>query len=613
MAWSEQLSFQHRWTRPALALFLLLAALVAFPQEIAFLLAKDPRVVVEVTENFNDGFIQRPDALENHGFVAGPKGWYLPPYTKGHLIYKPPQPVGPEGAVFLFPFFYRPSHGVRNALKLSSGSGRTFTAIAQNVHLLGGRIDLTPYLPSRGAFQLLFEATNDTASPVLVLDKMDLRVFECRPISPPTPPRMALALVGLGLPLVLLTPHPRRSLLLLGVLVVGLLPRHLNLLRVLNAPLDPDALVYRAYAEKMTLFGENGFYSASFSIREPFFLLAAKAFFLVFGPSDTHLRLLSLLLSLAAILLTHRLARELFGYGLGLLAALGMALSIPLIVESGRGLRLELEMVLLLLFCHVGFVKKGMTKLHRVLLLGLLGGLTVLTRSSYLPGLALLMVAAALTHERPLKRVALMGSLAVLLMILLLAPHQCMIYKRHGDPFWDTNMHTRWFANLEFGGKPGFPSREELARDAYVGPKLTYAEYLFKLHTPAEAIIGTLRGVLKIAAGMDMVGYRRPVAALIGLDLGWVDYAVTALGALGLLVALRSPGLRWLPLTFLALTFPVAFLYDKGLTESYRLTMQAFPFFLLSALLAVQHASAWAKPKALKALFTRSTTGGQKP
>lgn len=575
--------------RPFLAALLLLASLAVFHREVRFLFEEDPKLIAEVTENFNHGVVQRPEALENHGFVAEPKGWELPPSAKGSLLYQAPSPIRPGQVAFLSLFFYRPSPQVQNALKLSLDGGKTFSPIVRNVHFLGSRIDLTPYLSLGGTFHLLFEAENNTPLPVLVLDKMDLRIFDRPPSPPPSPLRMTLAFLAFGFSFALLTPHWKRAFPLLLLLSVGFFLRFLNFERVLYSTLDPDAQGYRAYAERMTLFGENGFYSASFSLREPFFLLVAKAFFLVFGPSDTHLRLLSLFFSLVVIFLTSRLARGLFGDGLGILAALAIVMNIPLIIESGRGLRLELEMILLLTFCSVGFVKQGMKPITRFLLLGLIGGLIVLTRSSYLPGLVLLVVAAALTHERPLKRVVLMGSLAILLMILLLAPHQSMIYKRHGDLFWDTHMHTRWYANLEFGGKPGFPSREDLEKDAYAGPKITYAEYLFKLHTPTEAFLGTLRGFLKIMAGMDMIGYRGPVASLLGFDPGWVDHVIMTLGIMGLLLALFLPGLRWLPLLFLALTAPVAFLYDKGLTEPYRLTMQAFPFFLLMGLLTLRY------------------------
>jgi len=590
-----------RSRRAILAASLLVVSLLVFHREVGFLFKEDPRVVAEVTENFNHGVVQRPDALENHGFVVGSSGWYLAPQSTGRLVYRAPQAVGRESGALLFLFFYRLSPEVRNALKLSWGSEATAVTIAHDVHLVGGRVDLTPYLPSGGVLELAFEATNGTASPVLVLDKMELRVFAGRPSEPPSPPVMTLAFLSLGVAVTLVTKNWLRALAPLLILGVGLFVRLLYFDRVIYRALDPDAQGYRLFAERMTLVGENGFYSANFSMREPFFLLVAKAVFHMLGPSDTHLRLLSLFLSLLVIHLVYKLARALFGYELGLLAGLGMSLNVPLVVESGRGLRLELEMVLLLLFCYVGFVKREIAPLHRFLLLGLLGGATVLTRSSYLLGLFLLAVIAAVVHERSLRRIALMGALAVLLMISLLALHQVMIYKRHGDPFWDTNMHVRFYANQEFGGTPGFPSREVLERDAYAGPKLTYAEYLFRLHTPAEAISGTLRGALKIAAGMDLVGSWRPIPAILGFNPGWVDHVFTAVGGSGLLLALGAPGLRWLPLAFLVLTGPVAFLYDRGLTEPYRLTMQGFPFFLLSALLPVQRVWAWTKAGASKA------------
>ncbi len=150
---------------------------------------------------------------------------------------------------------------------------------------------------------------------------------------------------------------------------------------------------------------------------------------------------------------------------------------------------------------------------------------------------------------------------------------------------------------MEFAGRPGFLSREEVERDAYTGPRLTYKEYLFKLHTPREVIAGTLRGLYKIASHMDVIGYHKPVAAILGLNLGWMDQILKLLGILGLFLALLLPGYRWLPLGFFALVFPVAFVYDRGLTEQYRLTMQAFPFFLFCTVLVARHVSGWALDK----------------
>jgi len=556
----------NRWRRPILAAILLLASLVIFQREIGFLFEGDPKLIAEVTENFNFGFLQRPGAVENYGFVAGPKGWELLPHTSGRLIYKFPQVVSPEGAVFLFPFFYRRSYEVKNALKLSLDGGRVSATIVQNVHLLGSRIDLTPLMPDGGPFELSFEATNGSPSTVLVLDKMDLRVFETRPPEPPALLRMTLAFFSLGLVFVLFTYKWKQSLSILGILTLGFLFRYLNLTRVIYSTLDLDAQGYKLYADWLVPFTDTGFYSAQFSMREPFFLLVAKGFFQLLGSSDTHLRLVSLFLSMLVIYLVYMIARELFGQSWGLLTALVIALNLPLIIESGKGLRLELEMALILLFCYLGFIRKEIGYFPRFVFLGIIGGLIVLTRSAYLPGLGLLAVAAAAYHRKGIKSVTLISFISIFIMIVLLAPHQYGIYRTHGDLFWDTNMHARWFANMEFAGQPGFPGREVVERDGYTGPRLTYGEYLFKLHSPREVIAGSFRGLYKIASHMDVIGYHKRVSAIVGLNLGWMDQILNLLGAIGLFLSVLLPGYRWLPFAFIALVFPVAFVYDKGLT-----------------------------------------------
>ena len=583
--------------RPVIAIVLAVITLIAFRHEIAFLFAQEPKVVSEVTENFNFGIVSKSEAITNKGFIPGSKGWYLLPHSRGSLVYRPSSSVSPRGAAFIYLFFYKASPEVSNTMKLSLDSGATYVPVIQNVYLLGSRIDLTPFILNGGTFELLFEAENGSSSPVLVLDRMDLRIFETRPPEPPSLLRMTLAFFSLGLAFVLFTHKWKQSLPILGIMGLGFLFRYLNLTRVIYSSLDPDAQGYKLYADKLVPFTDTGFYSAQFSMREPFFLLVAKGFFQIFGSSDTHLRLLSLFLSLLVIYLVYRIAREVFGQSWGLLAAPGIALNIPLIVESGRGLRLELEMALILLFCYIGFIIKGIGHFPRFIFLGVIGGLIVLTRSAYLPGMGLLAIAVAAYHRKGIKGVTLASFISIFIMVILFAPHQYSIYRRHGDLFWDTNTHARWFANMEFAGQPGFPSREEIERNAYTGPRLTYGEYLFKLHTPREVIAGTFRGLYKIASHMDVIGYHKPVAGPVGFNLGWMDQILKLLGGIGVFLALLLPGYRWLPLGFFALVFPVAFMYDRGLTEQYRLTMQAFPFFLFCAILVTRRVSWWAWDK----------------
>ncbi len=410
--------------RPVIAVILALSSLIAFRHEIAFLFVQEPKVVSEATENFNFGIVSKSEAITNKGFIPGSKGWYLLPHSRGSLVYRPRASLSPREAAFIYLFFYKPSPEVSNTMRLSLDSGATYIPVIQNVHLLGSRIDLTPFMLNGGTFELLFEAANDSPSTVLVLDRMDLRVFETRPPAPPPLLTMTLAFFSLGLPLILLTSKWKQSLPILGIMGVGFLFRYLNLTRVIYSSLDPDAQGYKLYADKLVPFTDTGFYSAQFSMREPFFLLVSKGFFQIFGSSDTHLRLLSLFLSMMVVYLVYIIARELFGQSWGLLTALGIALNIPLIVESGRGLRLELEMALILLFCYMGFIRREIGYFPRFVFLGVIGGLIVLTRSAYLPGIGLLAIAVAAYHRKGIKGVTLASFISIFIMVILFAPHQ---------------------------------------------------------------------------------------------------------------------------------------------------------------------------------------------
>lgn len=589
----SRFNFQKQWVRVVLAVALFVTVLFVFSQEVGFLFAEDPRVVDKITESFNNGVVQKPKALEKHGFVAGPKGWYLPPHSKGSLVYRPLHSVEQNEVIYLSLLFYKALPEVTNSLKLSLDSGTTYVSVVENANLFGSRIDLTPFMPNGGAFELFFEASNNSSSTVLVLDKMKIQIFDTRPPEPPSPLRMVLAFFSLGLVFILFTPNWKRFLPILGIVGLGLLLRYLNLIRVIYSTLEPDAEGYKNFADNLVPFTDMGFYSAKFSMREPFFLLVTKGFFQIFGSSDTHLRLLTLFLSLLVVYFVYRIVKELFGKYWGVLAGLVIALNLPFVIESGRGLRLELEMVLILLFCYVGFIRKEMRPLLRFVFLGVIGGFTILTRSSYLPCLSFLAIVAAVYHRKGIKDVVLLSFTSIVIMVALLAPHQYSIYQKHGDLFWDSNIHTRWLANREFQGQPGFPTIEEIEKNAYVGPKLTYIEYLFRLHTPREVMTGTLQGFYKIASHMDVIGYHEQVAAIIGFKLQWMDQIFRILGILGFFTAILLSRYRWLPLAFLSLIFPVAFLYDKGLTEPYRLTMQAFPFFLFCAILPVRYVSGW--------------------
>jgi hypothetical protein len=90
----------------------------------------------------------------------------------------------------------------------------------------------------------------------------------------------------------------------------------------------------------------------------------------------------------------------------------------------------------------------------------------------------------------------------------LIAPWLVHNKQKYGDPLFEINRAARFFANEEFGGTPGFPTKAELAVDAYAGPRITPREYIFNYHSTDEVIRRTWDGFTKTFFGHNFkVGY----------------------------------------------------------------------------------------------------------
>lgn len=171
----------------------------------------------------------------------------------------------------------------------------------------------------------------------------------------------------------------------------------------------------------------------------------------------------------------------------------------------------------------------------------------VLTRVSHaLSGAAFLVLGAAASRRaRPLW--------AGLPAALLLGLHLANNAHRHGDAFHSVNLHSYWYANLEFVGRPGFHATDaERRRDVY-RKSLTYREWAFGAHTPMQYLGATAAGY-----GRAFWTFFARVYYRLGLP-GPLAAALLALHAAALGLALfNGPG-RW-ALAALALgLFPYAF------------------------------------------------------
>lgn len=564
-------------------------------RELGVFVAPDPPMVFEVRDDIRtlrrlEDWPTANGRFENEGFVPCREGtwtqagWCLPPGVSGTLRYVLPR--HPEARSLLMRlFFFRSDPRAMSRLRIFR-EGQTIPRMTfENVHFADARLDLSPALEGPGgAVVVSFEGDNPTAQSDVMVQHLEVRGFaEPLPVLPSVI-RMSLIVLALGLcwlPLIAW----KRLLPLWAIVSLGFALRYYALARVFLLPLDWDALGYYHLAQDMALFTKTGFHSAQFGVREPMFLLVVKIALGALGNAETHVRLVSFFGSLAVMLFTYRVGAKLLSRSFGLCGAFIMAVNLPLVRESVRGLRLEWELVLLLALAEVLFLKTVRRPWSRSLLAGLLAGALALTRVAYLVTLIPILL-YGLLRESPRRRLG-SAAAAVLMMIGLLAPSRWNMYRRYGDPFEDSAQYARWLANAEFAGTPGFPGTLQMWRQTDQGSRLTYREYLFTLHTVPELIVGTLRGTWKVVRHMDVVAFHQMMTRVTGLHLMVVDMGFQVLGLLGLLLAALSPTFRWLPLMFLSLLMPIAMLYDRGLLEPWRQVYQAFPWMLLACLLAL--------------------------
>ncbi len=546
-------------------------------------LSPTPHVRVQIEEPFNHGFVSEAARLSVRGFRATAKGFALGPRSEGEIEYsvRTGKPLTRWSAITLQ--WYGGEVGVRSAVDLLGPEGPQ--RLLEDRSLAGTRLPLPASVAERGEIALRFSARNATDQERFLLDKLVIQAWEGPPVPRPDVLWVGGIFLAFSLGVAGFATHPRRTALVGLMLTVAMVIRYVNLLRVAMAPLDPDAQGYRAYAHVLTWIGPHGFYSASFGEREPLYPAVVRLALRLLGDSDLSLRLLTLALSIGVVYLTFRLGQALFGFGGGLGAGMLLALSVPAVIESGRGLRVELETLLLVGCAWLLFGPRGSLSWLRGLLAGLLVGALLLTRFPYALALLLLFVASMWWHRasgwkawRPLLvGMAIAG--------VLVAPHRIALALRHGDTGYDVHRTLRWIANQEFQGRPGFPSSEEVMRDPYAGPRMTLGQYYLGLHTPWEVAWRSVRGLGRAVLNLSPVGYVEEVQAVLGLPVRWVDPLVAVLGVIGLGVLAGRQDTRWIPFVLLLSLIHVAFFSDLGLPDyRFRMILQAIPFFAVGVI-----------------------------
>lgn len=74
----------------------------------------------------------------------------------------------------------------------------------------------------------------------------------------------------------------------------------------------------------------------------------------------------------------------------------------------------------------------------------------------------------------------------------MFSPYLYALYKVHEDPSWPSYGYARSNANTEFRDR--LRMVEEFEKDLYAGPRITYGEYLFGMHSTPKLLYDHMRG-----------------------------------------------------------------------------------------------------------------------
>lgn len=545
----------------------------------------------------------RPWLREQTGGRWGRYGWHLLPGEVGQVRIQ--LPGSDEGMLQLRLWAYSPG---RLSVRISDGIE---THDIPPSHL-DGRI-LTYRM--KMASELTLSASNDLSEEQLVLDRVTASWSRTDDRLPPVwPLGSALAICLVGVLLVAGRGAPRQcwplwagSCLIVAAIAIGFSQRWdlLNLARGL--PPDPDTAGYVEFARRFAWgTSDHGFYSGNFMEREPVHVAALHTWFQVWGETVPAAKFYTAILSVLLIPICGLWVWALTGqWLLGSAVSWVMALSPAWIDESVRGLRTESLTLMLLVVLAAWLWSRGWMG---AVLLGVAIGFMALIQSPALAvWLPFIWLGWLVNLWRTQKgRLPLTPGhwsahhlvLASCLAVLIYAPHLYGLSKVHGDPSWPSSRYARWNANVEFPeriGTPGFPSAEELARNVYAGPAITYGDYLFGLHSVPQLIRGQIKGWVESTGYMSgslTPGLKEIIflyhasglrAVLRHVRPGTVVIFVVSLGltVLGFVEFATHARYWWVPVLSLWGTWYAAYLYSVRLVEPFRHTGHVYPLLLL--------------------------------
>lgn len=565
-------------------------------------------------EDFTSGKVVVPSSTQAEGFTPGIYGWNLLPHDSGRLAYTIHRPRGRDLTVKLW-FYTGGSSGVTGEVSVRLDGGPPVT-IARDPRFVGSQLPLPSDVAVAQDIEIDLTATNQSNTEQLVVDRLS---WSSAPSGPPYPsPRWSRWALGLlaGLLALSLLRDPRRWAIAAALALTVAVAADLRLGAVVLAahvyPANPDTMAYQAWADRFRWWPlDRGFFCGCYGPREPVWVAIGHLLSQLFGSSTFHLRALTALLSVLDVGLAVAAARRRLGWPASLAVGVLLALNGPVISNATRGLRTELEMTLCLLLYLLLDRPPSRRPYLEATAVGLTGTALALTRTFFLPAVILVVAISLLLRRTSARSAALALFVAAVLPVAGTVAHRIGLYNQpleYGltrDAFLDTDSYARWNANTEkfLLDRPMphpelFPTSQEYEKNGpYYGPKLTYAQYLFELHTPLEVVTFSLAGYADVVrstigflqlAPESLVGDPSVQNADLALGFGhFVDILVRALGAVGLIgmvvAARRRPQLILVPAMYVGILGFAVFLYHVGLVERYYNIVQAWPFFYIAA------------------------------
>lgn len=264
------------------------------------------------------------------------------------------------------------------------------------------------------------------------------------------------------------------------ILAAGIVARLAALLLHLQLEVEPDAKEALRLAEAFR-------FSAPWasSLREPLWIGFVKITTAPFGYSTVALRLVTTLLSIAALFAAWSLVRRRLSPRVARLVLAMVSLNGLLVLNSARGLREELVMILVL-----GVVAAVFRPVPKAIVVGcLVGALSVVRWEIALLSVAMLIGAAAVRYLR-----ATLPVMAAVGIVVLAGPWIASNGSRFGDPFVQSNQHASFWHRVYV--------RERLGRDAAV-EHATWAGFYLDDLGPRQASTRLASGSIGLA--MDVV------------------------------------------------------------------------------------------------------------